>query len=207
MLTITASNGKHSENFHYNMQTNSFLCCRSRYKIEMDQKLCWEKSYKQILNIGVNVKPTVMNKQILIFMVYGRILQRILVLQKLWCSNIELFGPWSPTWYPESCFKSVTFLQCTWRDTWTAWKTASTVCLDLNISWLELTTEKMSFVPNLKSCLPLKPGLYLRVTSKDRALPRAVWEMPPSTHYLHPDSFYENRFLWSFLQNLCFIKT
>lgn len=74
MLAITDSNGKHSENFHYNMQSNSFLCCPLWYKIKMDQKLYWENSYQQILSIGVNMKPTVVNKQMLVYMAYGLIL-------------------------------------------------------------------------------------------------------------------------------------
>lgn len=43
----------------------------------------------------------------------------------------------------------------------------------------------MRFFPNLKSCLFLKPGLYLRVTSKDRALYPGL-----SERCLHPLGIY-----------------
>lgn len=106
----------YSENFHYKQYAiQQFpVHCALWYKIKMDQQIYWENSYQQILSIGVNMKPTAMEKQILIYKAYGLILWRVLVLQKLWCSNIKFFGPRSPTRHPESHFKSTTLLRRTW---------------------------------------------------------------------------------------------
>lgn len=40
---------------------------------KMDHKIYWENSYQQVLSTGVHMKPTAMNKQVLIYIVYGLI--------------------------------------------------------------------------------------------------------------------------------------